>query len=35
VKRVAPYNGPLFLLIGDMQQAVGRDAAAHIYVTPR
>jgi len=35
VKRVAPYNGPLFLLIGDMQQAVGRDAAARIYVTPR
>lgn len=34
VKRIAPYNGPLFLLIGDAQQAVGRDVAARIYVTP-
>ncbi len=34
VKRIAPYNGPIFLLIGDTQQAVGRDAAARIYVTP-
>ena len=34
VKRIAPYNGPLFLLIGDAEQAVGRDVAARIYVTP-
>lgn len=35
VKRIAPYHGPIFLQIGDMQQAVGRDVAARIYVTPR
>ncbi len=34
VKRIAPYHGPIFLLIGDVQQAVGRDVAAKIYVTP-
>lgn len=34
VKRIAPYNGPIFLVIGDTQQAVGRDVAARIYVTP-
>lgn len=33
VKRIAPYHGPIFLQIGDMQQAVGRDVAAQIYVT--
>ncbi|MFQ5848398.1 MAG: metal-dependent transcriptional regulator [Candidatus Methylomirabilales bacterium] len=34
VKRIAPYNGPIFFQIEDAQQAVGRDAAARIYVTP-
>ena len=34
VKRIAPYQGPIFLLIGDTQQAVGRDVAARIYITP-
>ncbi|MFQ5802001.1 MAG: DtxR family transcriptional regulator [Candidatus Methylomirabilales bacterium] len=34
VKRIAPYNGPIFLSIGDTEQAVGRDVAARIYVTP-
>ena len=34
VKRIAPYNGPIFLLIGDTEQAVGRDVAARIYVSP-
>lgn len=34
VKRIAPYNGPIFLLIGEAQQAIGRDVAARIYVTP-
>lgn len=34
IKRIAPYNGPIFLLIGDAEQAVGRDVAARIYVTP-
>lgn len=34
VKRIAPYNGPIFLGVGDTQQAIGRDVAARIYVTP-
>lgn len=34
VKRIAPYQGPIFLQIGDTRQAVGRDVAARIYVTP-
>ncbi|MBW8004754.1 MAG: metal-dependent transcriptional regulator [candidate division NC10 bacterium] len=34
VKRIAPYHGPIFLRIGDMEQAIGRDVAARIYVTP-
>lgn len=34
VNRIAPYHGPIFLLIGDVQQAVGRDVASRIYVTP-
>ncbi len=33
VMRIAPYQGPIFLQIGDMQQAVGRDVASRIYVT--
>ncbi len=33
VRQIAPYDGPIFLLIGDMQQAVGRDVAGRIYVT--
>ncbi|MFQ5839357.1 MAG: DtxR family transcriptional regulator [Candidatus Methylomirabilales bacterium] len=33
VKRIAPYNGPIFLRIGNTQQAVGRDVAGRIYVT--